>query len=217
MNTVGSYECHCHSGYKLHWNKKDCVGKSPRGSGSVQPSSSRHTPWTRRVPASPLLNSLALSCSSPSLNSLKTGDTLQALWCFLLCFSVGWNSLLFAFPYEKNSKPDAPLPWGVVGNKRVSVFWAGHQRCLLRSGLWCVGVSWPGLTRKCPSLSVSDCILSCLEVKGGLPTSLSPPVSLQCGKSGGGDRCFLRCHSGIHLSPGEWVPGPGPGPPGSRC
>uniref|UniRef100_A0A8B9X6K7 Signal peptide, CUB and EGF-like domain-containing protein 2 n=1 Tax=Bos mutus grunniens TaxID=30521 RepID=A0A8B9X6K7_BOSMU len=42
----------------------------------------------------------------------------------------------------------------------------------------------------------------CVEVKGGLPTSLSPHVSLQCGKSGGGDRCFLRCHSGIHLSPG---------------
>ncbi|XP_055279382.1 signal peptide, CUB and EGF-like domain-containing protein 2 isoform X3 [Moschus berezovskii] len=43
----------------------------------------------------------------------------------------------------------------------------------------------------------------CVEVKGGLPTSLSPHVSLQCGKSGGGDRCFLRCHSGIHLSPGQ--------------
>uniref|UniRef100_A0A8C2R9R7 Signal peptide, CUB and EGF-like domain-containing protein 2 n=1 Tax=Capra hircus TaxID=9925 RepID=A0A8C2R9R7_CAPHI len=42
----------------------------------------------------------------------------------------------------------------------------------------------------------------CVEVKGGLPTSLSPHVSLQCGKSGGGDRCFLRCHSGFHLSPG---------------
>lgn len=128
VNTVGSHECHCHSGYKLHWNKKDCVGKSPRGSGSVQPSSSLHAPWTRRVPASPLLNSPALSCSSPSLNSSKTGDTLQALWCFLLCFSVGWNSLLFAFPYEKNSKPEAPLPWRgcVVGNKWLSVFWAGH-------------------------------------------------------------------------------------------
>ena len=72
-------------------------------------------PWTRRVPASPRLNSPALSCSSPSLNSSKTGDTLQALWCFLLCFSVGWNSLLFAFPYEKNSKPDAPLPWAGGG------------------------------------------------------------------------------------------------------
>ncbi|XP_033063519.1 signal peptide, CUB and EGF-like domain-containing protein 2 isoform X3 [Trachypithecus francoisi] len=48
-----------------------------------------------------------------------------------------------------------------------------------------------------------DCVvsvLSCLEVKGLLPTSVSPRVSLHCGKSGGGDGCFLRCHSGIHLS-----------------
>uniref|UniRef100_A0A8C0QH96 Signal peptide, CUB and EGF-like domain-containing protein 2 n=1 Tax=Canis lupus familiaris TaxID=9615 RepID=A0A8C0QH96_CANLF len=42
----------------------------------------------------------------------------------------------------------------------------------------------------------------CVEVKGVLPTSMSPHVSLHCGKSGGGDRCFLRCHSGIHLSSG---------------
>ncbi|XP_016873570.1 signal peptide, CUB and EGF-like domain-containing protein 2 isoform X15 [Homo sapiens] len=40
----------------------------------------------------------------------------------------------------------------------------------------------------------------CGEVKGLLPTSVSPRVSLHCGKSGGGDGCFLRCHSGIHLS-----------------
>ncbi|XP_072874642.1 signal peptide, CUB and EGF-like domain-containing protein 2 isoform X6 [Chlorocebus sabaeus] len=42
----------------------------------------------------------------------------------------------------------------------------------------------------------------CVEVKGLLPTSVSPRVSLHCGKSGGGDGCFLRCHSGIHLSSG---------------
>ncbi|NXA34388.1 SCUB2 protein, partial [Eudromia elegans] len=27
VNTAGDYECLCHSNYKLHWNKKDCVGK----------------------------------------------------------------------------------------------------------------------------------------------------------------------------------------------
>uniref|UniRef100_A0A8C4PGX3 Signal peptide, CUB and EGF-like domain-containing protein 2 n=1 Tax=Equus asinus asinus TaxID=83772 RepID=A0A8C4PGX3_EQUAS len=52
----------------------------------------------------------------------------------------------------------------------------------------------------------------CVEEKGVLPTSVSPHVSLHCGKSGGGERCFLRCHSGIHLSSGEWVPVPGAGP-----
>lgn len=26
-NTMGSFECHCHAGYRLHWNKKDCIGK----------------------------------------------------------------------------------------------------------------------------------------------------------------------------------------------
>uniref|UniRef100_A0A8C3D0P2 Signal peptide, CUB and EGF-like domain-containing protein 2 n=1 Tax=Cairina moschata TaxID=8855 RepID=A0A8C3D0P2_CAIMO len=29
VNTLGDYECLCHSNYKLHWNKKDCVGKVP--------------------------------------------------------------------------------------------------------------------------------------------------------------------------------------------
>ncbi|XP_066222213.1 signal peptide, CUB and EGF-like domain-containing protein 2 isoform X4 [Saccopteryx leptura] len=42
----------------------------------------------------------------------------------------------------------------------------------------------------------------CVEVKGVLPTSVSPHVSLRCGKSGRGDRCFLRCLSGIRLSSG---------------
>ncbi|GAB1292544.1 Signal peptide, CUB and EGF-like domain-containing protein 2 [Apodemus speciosus] len=42
----------------------------------------------------------------------------------------------------------------------------------------------------------------CVEVKGFLPTSMTPRVSLHCGKSGGGDRCFLRCLSGVHLSSG---------------
>lgn len=30
LNTMGSYECVCPPGKKLHWNKKDCVGKCGR-------------------------------------------------------------------------------------------------------------------------------------------------------------------------------------------
>ncbi|XP_057363337.1 signal peptide, CUB and EGF-like domain-containing protein 2 isoform X7 [Manis pentadactyla] len=45
----------------------------------------------------------------------------------------------------------------------------------------------------------------CVEVKGvppTMPTSVPSHVSLHCSKSGGGERCFLRCHSGIRLSSG---------------
>jgi hypothetical protein len=38
-NTVGGYECQCHPGYKLHWNKKDCVGKG------CQPAVVQTWPW----------------------------------------------------------------------------------------------------------------------------------------------------------------------------
>lgn len=98
------------------------------------------------------------------------------------------------------------------------MFYAGGQLSLLFLGLCCMGPSRLGHTWKCPSVSVNVCILSCLEVKGVLPASVSPQVSLHCGKSGRGDRCFLRCHSGIRLSSGEWSLGqvlmPGPGLPG---
>jgi len=30
LNTMGSYECVCPPGKKLHWNKKDCVGECGR-------------------------------------------------------------------------------------------------------------------------------------------------------------------------------------------
>uniref|UniRef100_A0A8C5KSM5 Signal peptide, CUB and EGF-like domain-containing protein 2 n=1 Tax=Jaculus jaculus TaxID=51337 RepID=A0A8C5KSM5_JACJA len=60
----------------------------------------------------------------------------------------------------------------------------------------------------------------CVEVKGFLSTNVSPHVSLHCSKSGGGDRCFLRCHSGIHLSSGQQetysVTCGSPSPPRSR-
>lgn len=73
--------------------------------------------------------------------------------------------------------------------------------------LGCLCQAW-----KSPSFSVSLCVLSYLEVQGLLPPSVSPSVSLHCGKNGGGDRCFLRCHTGVHLSSGEWVSGPLVGP-----
>lgn len=80
----------------------------------------------------------------------------------------------------------------------------------LPSFLWALDI-WDSPGSVLLFLQVSA-FLSCLEVKGVLPTSVSPQVSLHCGKSGGGDRCFLRCHSGIHLSSGEWVPVPAASP-----
>lgn len=82
--------------------------------------------------------------------------------------------------------------------------WAGEggQLCLLFLGP--LGELHSHRTCVRASFSSSACVLSCLEVKGFLPTSKTPRVSLHCGKSAGGDKCFLRCHSGIHLSSGEW-------------
>ncbi|NWT61442.1 SCUB2 protein, partial [Erythrocercus mccallii] len=37
VNTLGDYECLCHSNYKLHWNKKDCVETKDPLSDSVSP------------------------------------------------------------------------------------------------------------------------------------------------------------------------------------
>lgn len=117
VNTVGSYECQCHSAYKLHWNRKDCVGKGYQGSQSVGShwhwQLSPMCDWARSAPDHPFTDSSPLRSSSHSLNSSKTGDTLQALCCFLLCFCVGWNLLLFSWLFicmEKNSIQVASLP-----------------------------------------------------------------------------------------------------------
>lgn len=112
---------------------------------------------------------------------------------------------------EKNSIQIASLPWRDMA-PCVLCSVLGISSTFFSWGLGCLELSCLYHAWKCPSLSISVCFLSCLEVKGVLPTSVSPHVSLHCGRSGGGDRCFLRCHSGIHLSSGEWVSVPGASP-----
>ena len=187
-------------------------GAEARAQCTGSPLAQQHSPtshWTRSAADQSSTDSPPPSCSSRSLNPSKTGDTLQALRRFLLCFCVGWNSLLFPWLLFCMKRIEYKALLYPGGNKRgVCVMcWASALPSLLGAF-----EAWDSAVLVTPSLSVSVCILSCLEVEGVLPTSVSPHVSLQCGKSGGGDRCFLRCLSGIHLSSGEWVPGPGAGP-----
>lgn len=45
-NTAGGFQCFCHAGYRLHWNKKDCVGKLAPPSQSTPPGG-LHLLWKR--------------------------------------------------------------------------------------------------------------------------------------------------------------------------
>lgn len=203
MNTVGGYECQCLSGHTLHWNGKDCVGKSrapcragaPGGRGGSQP---------RAVAAG-------------ARNALKTGAT-RRLSGVLPCVCIAWPSLCLpgCFSARRGAPAGTPSPWAERG---VSVL-RGVSLHRLSSGPLCEGPSRPLPPQKVSSLCVS---VFCLEAEGALAAGASPRVSLQCTRSAGGDRCSLSCRSGIHLSSGEWLPGPGqvlmPGPdvPAVRC
>uniref|UniRef100_A0A452QA64 Signal peptide, CUB and EGF-like domain-containing protein 2 n=1 Tax=Ursus americanus TaxID=9643 RepID=A0A452QA64_URSAM len=88
VNTVGSYECRCHSAYKLHWNKKDCVGKGCR----VSQSAGSH--WRgSSVPTGPgvPLRVVLMKC------------LLSSSECSAECFARIWLPIILFLHTEKQS------------------------------------------------------------------------------------------------------------------
>lgn len=91
---MGGFECFCQPGYKLHWNKKDCVGKPvpcpASGNGSV-PSSILDLNWDGWG------------------GGAKTGDTLNSVLFFFL-----FNSLSLGFLVACVKHPPCYIAVGAV-------------------------------------------------------------------------------------------------------
>lgn len=58
INSLGSYECTCPPGYKLHWNRKDCVGMKQHCPLVVV--SPTHTPRSKRLDYLPSLSQFSV-------------------------------------------------------------------------------------------------------------------------------------------------------------
>lgn len=181
-NTMGGFECFCHSGFKLHWNKKDCIGK-------LVP-----VPMWQAHLLSAVVLSLWKWCNErvykiPHFGlktwGTKTGDTLNSV-LFSLQFSVTW----FSCAWVKH-----PKCFDGVGAFRMLDFLCLISMCLflivtIKSVLFYLG---------------SFVVVFYLEAEVLPPTKPPSKPTLNCSKQEGGDRCFLTCQSQVHISSGELV------------
>lgn len=234
MNTLGDYECLCHSNYKLHWNKKDCVGKVPSkyistpdvSDGLVIIVKSENIDLSSKVlwvivPGILLYFFIEAwwywcwNWSKQAKNPTpKTGDTLRDFDAF---FPVLLSSSFFCFLLFlcMRSFADDSFTWKEIKWCDLPVILFCFD-FLSKQHINCMGALRYQLTKAAACWFISRVyvdllllwvfVLSYLETKGPLPDNMSPKVLLHCIKSGGSDRCFLSCSSDVQVFFGKSKP-----------
>ncbi|XP_030872990.1 signal peptide, CUB and EGF-like domain-containing protein 2 [Leptonychotes weddellii] len=174
-DTAEGPECSCHPQYKMHADGRSCHEREDTAPEVTESNATSLVDGDKRVK-----RRLLMDVDECSLDRTCDHNCINHPGTFTCACNKGYT--LYGFTHCGDTN-ECSVNNG--GCRQVCVNTVGSYECQCHSAY---KLHW----------NQKDCV----EVKGVLPTSVSPHVSLLCGKSGGGDRCFLRCHSGIHLSSG---------------
>ncbi|XP_072874632.1 signal peptide, CUB and EGF-like domain-containing protein 2 isoform X3 [Chlorocebus sabaeus] len=213
-DTADGPECSCHPQYKMHTDGRSCLEREDTVLEVTESNATSVVDGDKRVKRRLLMETCAVNnggcdrtCKDTSTGvhcSCPVGFTLQLDG--KTCKDMDECSLDRTCDHSCINHPGT---FACACNQGYTLYGFTHcgdtNECSVNNGgcqQVCVNTVGSYECQCHPGYKLHWNKKDCVEVKGLLPTSVSPRVSLHCGKSGGGDGCFLRCHSGIHLSSG---------------